>query len=183
MLHRDVLKLLFPAEIAGDFEADIALEGVQLDTSQERSDALLSEIFADMSAELLAAWERVCGFVYDPGDPVAVRQERVLRKLREKGALSKAYYMAQAQERGAEITIDETPCKPFKCGSRCGDHLYVKEAIFVWKADVLHTDFVPFRCGSRCGERILWWDRQDGLVSMLRDRKPAHTHLLIGYVE
>jgi len=171
--HRDVLRLLFPVEMGGDFEKDLELEGKLLDEAQARAEELLREIFPDTANELLSEWERVCGLTPGASDPLALRRERVIQKLRELGRLDRAYYVALAATMGFAISIEELPPNVEGHG---------EESIFIWRIHVAGTPVYYFRAGeSRAGERLCWWPAATALEGLFQDIKPAHTQLIFAY--
>lgn len=176
MSHRDALKLLFPLELAGVFEADLALEGASLDDAQERAEKLLLEVFADRADELIADWERVCGLTPLAADTLQKRRDRVVAKLRERGSLYLAYYVAIALTLGYEITIEELPA------NAAGFEEYGEGSIFIWRITVADSEVYYFRAGeSEAGERLLDWNDDNALEDMFEDIKPAHTLLIWAY--
>jgi len=181
MNHADILKLLFPVELQGGFDADSAMEGKQLDAAQTSAETLLKEMFPEASLNLLSSWERVCGLSPAPNEPIQSRRDHVVQKLREHGGLSRAYYIALAAAMGYTITIEEL--LPFMCGwDRCGDPLYVSEVRWIWRVNVSGYPIYHFRAGqSAAGERLLWWPTQAALENILTDLKPAHTHIIFNY--
>jgi uncharacterized protein YmfQ (DUF2313 family) len=180
MKHADVLKLLFPIDLGGDFEADIETEGTQLDKAQISAEALLREMFADQAYQLLPSYERVYDLQPGADDPLQVRTVAVLDKIREEGGLSRSYFIALAARMGISITIDEFV--PFMAGwGRAGDHLNDYDIIWVWRANLPEVNVIDFRAGaSTAGERLGWW-RTGILESILEDLKPAHTLLIFAY--
>lgn len=181
MLHKDALKLLFPIELQGDFEKDIELEGEYLDNAQSRAEQLMEEMFPDAAYELLRDWERVCGLVPGADDPMLLRRDKVIKKLRELGGLSRAYFINLASSLGYTITIEEL--RPFMAGwGRAGDTLYIYESIWIWRVKVSGQALYYFRAGqSAAGERLLWWPAQSALEDVLKDLKPAHTYVIFDY--
>jgi uncharacterized protein YmfQ (DUF2313 family) len=181
MLHKDTLKLLFPVEIQGSFEKDIEIEGKHLDNAQSRAEQLLKEMFPDQSHELLPDWERVCGLTPSADDPLQLRRDRVIKKLRELGGLSRAYFINLAASWGYTISIEEL--RPFMAGwNRAGDTLYVYESIWIWRVKVSGQPLYYFRAGqSVAGERLLWWQAQTVLENILNELKPAHTYVIFDY--
>jgi uncharacterized protein YmfQ (DUF2313 family) len=164
MLHKDSAKLLFPLELGGIFDDDIALEGAILDEAQSRAEELFNEMFPDGSTTLLAAWERMCGIVPAEGASLQTRRNAVLKQLRYLGGQSRAYFIALAADAGWTITIDEL--QPFRAGiNRCGDTLYVEAIRFVWRVNVF--------------DRATWAD--EDLETLLNDLKPAHTYVIFNY--
>jgi uncharacterized protein YmfQ (DUF2313 family) len=181
MSHRDTLKLLFPIELQGDFEKDIELEGKHLDAAQSNAERLLNEMFPNQSYELLPDWERVCGLTPGSDDTLQLRQEMVVRKLRELGGLSRAYFIQLAVSIGYTITIEEL--LPFMAGiGRAGDALYVEAVIWIWRVKIAGQSLYYFRAGqSSAGERLLWWLPQAALENILNELKPAHTFIIFDY--
>ena len=181
MGNRDVLKLLFPAEIVGGFDADIELEGKQLDNAQASAERLLWEYFPDNALDLLGAWERVCGLVPAADAPLQMRRNAVIKKLQALGGLSKAYFIGLAASLGWTITIDEF--LPFMSGwNRAGDTLYEAAVLWIWRVNVPGQAVYSFRAGvSAGGERLAWWIPNTDLEEMFNDLKPAHTAVIYNY--
>lgn len=181
MTHEESLRLLFPVELSGVFEDDIALEGTVLATAQADGETLLTEMFPDEAHDTLAEWERVCGIISESGHPLQYRRNAVLEKLRERGELSKTYFIAVAAIHGWTITIDEY--LPFMAGwNRCGDRLYEEGVRWVWRVNVADTSAYYFRTGvSGAGERLSGWIANTTLEDMFEDLKPAHTALIFNY--
>jgi uncharacterized protein YmfQ (DUF2313 family) len=181
MSHKDVLKQLFPLELGGMFDADTALEGKALDTAQARAEGLLRQIFADMAAELLPDWERVCGLTPGSSDPLQLRQLMVVKKLRELGDIKSPDFVALAAALGFTVTIVQlTPCM---CGwSRCCDRLYTTDIWWIWQINVLGTPSYYFRSGqSAAGERLSWFPAATALETLFNDIKPADVWLWFVY--
>jgi uncharacterized protein YmfQ (DUF2313 family) len=181
MNHNDALNLLFPIEIGGVFAADLLLEGKQLDEAQASAETLLREMYGDTAYDLLAAWERVCALMPEDDAPLQSRRDAVVKKLRELGGLSRAYFIALAASRGWTITIDEF--QPFMAGiNSAGDMLQEIEVIWIWRVNVSGYAVYSFRSGlSAAGERLTWWIANSELESMFNDLKPAHTAVIFNY--
>lgn len=181
MTHKDVLKLLFPIELSGDFDKDIELEGGFLDAAQERVEDLLKEIFVDQSYELIADWERVCGLTPNADDTMQIRRERIINKIRERGGLSRAYFIDIISAFGYIITIEEY--MPFMAGcGRAGDAVYTQKVIYVWRVKAPSQTLYYFRAGqSAAGERLLWWPNIQNLEDIMNELKPAHTYIVFNY--
>lgn len=180
MNHADILNLLFPAEIGGEFAADIELEGAVLDAAQVSAEDVLKEMFADTTYRLLTAYEYTYGLTPGDDDPLQVRRKALLRKMRELGGLSRAYFIALAASYGIEITIDEFT--PFMCGwNRASDPLNPEEVIWLWQVNAPETTEYFFRAGeSVSGEHLGWW--KAGILEDIFDElKPAHTKLRFTY--
>lgn len=182
MNYADTLKLLFPLELTGVFEDDIALEGGQLDNAQASAEALLKEMFADQTYALLTDWERVCGLTPAVDEPLQSRRDAVIRKLRELGGLSRPYFIALAASIGWTITIDEL--QPFMCGwGRCGDRLNIEDSRWIWQVNAATPSYYAFRSGLSCsGERLGWAPGAGILETLFNELKPAHTYVVFNYV-
>ncbi len=138
-------------------------------------------MFPDQSYELLCCWERVCGLVPGANDTLQMRRDAVIRKLRERGGISKKYFIDLAATMGYTIRIEEL--KPFMAGiGRAGDTLYVKESIFIWRIKVSGKSLYYFKAGqAAAGERLLWWPDQSVLENLFNELKPAHTYIIFDY--
>jgi uncharacterized protein YmfQ (DUF2313 family) len=177
--HSEVLTWLFPLGLTGVFAVDAAIEGEPLDAIQARAEQLLGEMFPDNTYELLMDWERVCGLKPASGEPLQSRRDAVITKLRERGSLSRSYFVGLATAMGYMITIDEL--QPFMCGWGCGgDTVYIPQVRFIWRVNILDEPMFSFRAGqSATAERLLWWPVEAPLIRLFRDLKPAHTYVLI----
>ncbi len=173
MSHKDVLRQLFPIELGGVFEDDIALEGKQLDDAMSRAESLLGEIFADIANETIMDYERVYGLTPVDTDTLQVRRDRVVAKMRARGALSRPYYVMLAATMGYDITIEQLAPNA---------ETYGPESIFIWRIVAHDTPTYYFRAGeSEAGERLLDWLDDNALEGMFEDLKPAHTQLIWAY--
>lgn len=182
MGHSETLRLLFPAEIVGVFDDDLLLEGKQLDMAQDSAEILLSEMYPDRAYDLLPDWERVCGLSPQADAPLQSRRDAVLRKLRERGGLSRAYFIDLAASFGWVITIDELSA--FMAGwNRAGDPVYLEGVRWIWQINVFSGSVYSFRSGlSVAGERLAWWVENDVLEALFEDLKPAHTAVFFRYI-
>ena len=174
MSHKDILKQLFPFELGGVLDQDIEIEGGLLDHALARSDKLMQEIFPDTADELISDWERVLAIIPGSTDPLQLRRDRVVTKLRKRGGLSIAYFTALALEWGYVITIEELTANTDGYGA---------EGVFRWRVTVHNSiGIYYFRAGqSRAGERLLWWIAQTGIEGLFEDLKPAHTMVIFQY--
>jgi uncharacterized protein YmfQ (DUF2313 family) len=181
MLHSDVLKLLMPLDIAGIFSADAAVEGGALDAALASADVLLQEMFPAGSYQLLAEWERVVGVVPGLDDLVQIRQQRVVRKLRELGDIKKPYYVTLAASLGYEIHIQEylPPMAGWMCA---GDEVLPVDdptVLFVWNIHIANQPVSYFQVGtSAMGERLCDWQDATELLALLEELRPAHVLFL-----
>ena len=173
MSHKDVLKLLFPIELGGVFDGDIAIEGDHLDAVQVRVEQLLREAFPQSCNELIADWERVCGLTPDSADTLQMRQARVIAKLRERRGLSLPYFVSLADDFGYTVTFEELPAGTEGCGD---------EGIFRWRVTFTGTPLYWFRSGqSRAGERLVDGPVATALEGLFTELKPAHTQIIFAY--
>ena len=174
MKHKDVLKLLFPLELIGDYAADVDLDGKYLDEAQTSAEVLLREMLPQSAGNTITEWERVCGVSPDEGDTLQTRQLRVIAKLRERGSLSLAYFQSLADAMGYTCTIEEL--RPNT------DGLGV-EGIFRWRITFTGSNLVYFRAGqSRAGDRLVTGTVASALEGLFTDIKPAHTQVIYAYV-
>lgn len=173
MKHADVLKLLFPLELTGVFDADIELEGKQLDDAQTSADLLLREMMPQSAGVSITDWERVCGLSPDDDDTLQTRQLRVIAKLRERGSLSLPYFGALAADMGYTASVEELLANTDGLGD---------EGIFRWRITFTGTPLVYFRAGqSRAGDRLVDGPVVDALEGLFEDLKPAHTQVIFAY--
>ncbi len=182
MDNADVLKLLFPLpELGGVFQDDIDLEGRELDAVQTSAEQLLKEMHPDTAYYLLDSWERVYKLTPSSDDPLQVRRDAVIQKMRARGGLSRAYFIALAAVYGWTITIDEL--QPFMCGwNCCGDSLYIEGVRWIWRVNVSGQAVYSFKAGlSAAGERLTWWVADTVLESLFTELKPAHTYVIFHY--
>lgn len=181
MNHSDTLKLLFPIELSGIHDADMAIDGAALDAAQISAQKLLSEMFPDTSSDLIASWERVAEITPETGATLQARQNAIIAKLRRHGGLSRQYFIDLAVDMGWTITIDEY--LPFMCGwNRCGDSLYENQCRWIWRVNVPGYAVYRFRAGmSAAGERLTWWFSNSTLEELFENLKPAHTYVIFNY--
>jgi uncharacterized protein YmfQ (DUF2313 family) len=176
--NADALKLLLPVTLAGDFPADLELEGKHLDSAQTRAEDLLQESFANSAYDLLARWESVYGLPVSPDDPLQVRQDRVLQKMRELGRLDRAYFIQMAAAYGFTVWIDEL--HPLMAGwGYCGDELGDDDSDWCWRVWVVDSNGYFFRAGESCAGECLSYSYDQFLLDLLNELKPAHTFVEI----
>lgn len=181
MSHKDALALLFPVELGGVEADDITVEGKTLDDVESQSNQLLREMFPDMTYMLLTSWERVLGLVPGPDATLQSRRDHIIAKIRERGGLSRAYFISLAAALGYAITIDEL--QPFMAGwGRAGDPLYIEAVRFVWRVNITGQPVYYFRTGLSCAsERLLSWLPVTAIEDLFRDLEPAHTFAIFNY--
>lgn len=181
MLHSDVLRLLMPVELGDSSRADLEREGALLDEVVLRDGDLLREMFADVAVETLAEWERVYGLTPGADDPVQLRQERLVNKIRSIGDIKAPHLVAVAAALGYPVTIEHLA--PFMAGcNRCGDAIYSDTIWWQWKVSVSGSPAYYFRAGqSVAGERLSWYPTATDLEHILNDLKPADVYLWFVY--
>lgn len=120
MKHSDILKQLFPIELGGVFDADIAIEGKHLDEAMNAIVELSHEIFPDTATKSLDDWERLLAIASNSSSSTPQRRQIIIAKLNETGGLSRAYFINLAALLGFEIEIEES-AGFFECGiDMCG---------------------------------------------------------------
>ena len=173
MFHKNALKLLFPVELTGVFDDDIAIEGNQLDAAQADAELLLREMLPQSCVDTIADWERVYGCTPAVADTLQMRQTRVIARMRERGGLSLPYFAALAAAMGYTFTIEEL---------LAGTGGYGAEGIFRWRVTFTGTPLYYFRAGqSRAGERLVDGPVATALEGLFTDLKPAHTMVIFAY--
>jgi len=171
--HSDVLKLLFPLELTGDYAADTDLEGAQLDAAQVNAELLLREMMPQSASDTITDWERVCGLTPADTDTLQMRQARVVAKLRSHGGLSIPFFTALAADFGYTVTIEELLANTGGYGA---------EGIYRWRITFTGTPLYYFRAGqSRAGERLVTGPLATALEGIFTDLKPAHTQVIFAY--
>lgn len=182
--HKHTIKMLMPVELGDTHEMDMEFEGKHLDLAQESAVRLLANCFADSAFELLDDWERTLGIVPPEGASIPARTSACVLKLRERGGLSKAYFINLAEAMKYEIKIEER--WPFMAGvSGAGDRLYIEEIIWCWRVDVQNTEtpMFDFRAGiNMAGDPLLSFGIQE-IETLFNDLKPAHTFVYFTYPE
>lgn len=175
MLHSEALKLLIPLRLDGDFEGDLVAEGTVLDRSAADAEALLAELFPTGAYETLVSWERVYGLAPGQEDPLQLRRNRVVQKMREQGRLDPAYFVGLAAALGFTIVIEEL--HPLMAGwGHAGDELGDDDSDWCWRVWYSEADNgYYFRAGeSEAGEHLSY-GYFAVLQDLFNDLKPADT--------
>ncbi len=200
MSHKDVLKLLFPADLGGAFDADLDIEGAHLDTVQADADILHQEVYPDQTTLLLHAWERVCGLSPSAGEPVESRRAKVLKQLTRLGGLSVPYFVSIANDLGYGIVIEElsafmsgwsaaadmtnavrSMAGAFVAGSGLTSF---QDVLFTWRVWVTVASLYRMSAGvGAAGDRLMYFTGSPEVEAALQDLKPAHTLLMFAYRE
>lgn len=183
MSAETTLRLLFPIELEGDHLADLQHDALHLDTAKKRGEDLLGEMFADKTTGLLRDWETALGLTPGTDDPLQLRRNMLVRKLRERGGLSIPYFMMLAEALGYEIEIIEPV--PFMAGwAAAGGELFSADVIYQWGVKIFNQPVYKFRVGeSTAGERLAWWNSQSLLEDLFTELKPAHTYVYFSYID
>lgn len=145
---------------------------------------VLNEFYAQSTRELLAEWELEYGLPDKCRALGATYEERIqdlLQKIRTIGGQSKEYYITLMRGLGIEITIDEYDV--FRAGRNvCGDRLYSKDWLYVWKVNCMSDRQYVFRTDKNvCGDRLRWWKSNAIVECIINQLKPAHTYVIFGY--
>ena len=179
MIHKDVLKVLFPVpDVGGDFDADVTIEGSYLDALKTSAESLLLELFPDTcTAATISDWERIYGIVPESGAALADRRLAVIQKKRLRRKLTRAYFVILAAAVGYTIEIEEIPPLSAEYGG-------TQSTIYVWRVHVPigAKTLTYFTAGdSSAGDRLMDWEDEGVLESLFGALKPAHTHVYFVY--
>lgn len=180
-VNKDTLRLLFPVELGGDHDADLALDAKHLDIAQASAETLLTEMFPDTTSQLLADWERVLGITPGADDPLQYRRDRVVQKIREKGGLSIPYFIRLAESLGSVVEIVEPV--PFMSDWGCADdELFDETVVYQWGLKIYNQPIYEFCADTSCAdELLLWFNEQTVLEELFKQLKPAHTYVYFSY--
>lgn len=176
MLHSDALKLLIPVTLTGQFAADLAVEGTELDTAAANAELLLAELFPNSAYETLEAWERVYGITTGQDDPLQLRQNRIIQKMRDLGRLDRGYFIAMAAAFGYAIVIEEL--SPFMPGwSAAGEELGDDGSDWCCRVWYTETSGYYFRAGESSAGEYLSYSYFTVMRDALNELKPADTFI------
>lgn len=174
MLHKDALKLLMPIYLGEISNADLDLEGKQLDQAQAQADQLLLEMFPGTAYDLLERWENTYGVPAQPGDSLQTRRNRVIQKMRELGRLDRPYFIALAAGLGITITIEEL--HPLMAGwGYAGDELGDDDSDWCWRVWITDHPGAYFRAGESVAGELLSDNYTPILEEIFNRLKPADT--------
>lgn len=177
MLHSDALRLLTPLEVGGVDAIDRAVKGAQLDLAAAGSDTMLAEAFPATAYITLEQWERAYALFPAVDDPLQVRQNRIIAKMREIGRLDRQYFIDLAAAMGYPIVIDEL-C-PFMAGWGCaGDELGDDDSDWCWR--VWYSESAAgyyFRAGESAAGECLSYTYFTALQALFEELKPADTFI------
>lgn len=175
MLHSDALTLLLPITLGGTFGIDLAIEGAALDRAGADGEILLAELFPTGAYETLADWERVYGLVPEIDDPLQLRRNRIVQKMRDLGRLDIAYFVSLAAALGYAIVIEEL--HPFMAGwGYAGEELGDDDSDWCWRVYYTEADNAYcFRAGESEAGECLSYSYITALQELFEDLKPADT--------
>lgn len=175
MLHSDALKLLLPITLGGTFGIELAIEGAALDRAADDGEILLAELFPSGAYETLADWERVYGLAPAADDPLQLRRNRIVQKMRDLGRLDIAYFTGLAAALGYTVVIEEL--HPFMAGwGYTGEELGDDDSDWCWRVYIADSgDGYYFRAGESEAGECLSYSFITVLIELLRDLKPADT--------
>jgi uncharacterized protein YmfQ (DUF2313 family) len=154
----------------------------ELERVDARGDDLLSQVFPDVTTELLDAWERVTGLpdTCSAGitRTVAQRQTAVVAHLAQNAEPTAAFLVSAAAGIGYAITI--TPRHAHRCGGNCGLPLGGTDWDFTFVIALTSgASLVSYaHCGDPCGSRLAVYTSTD-LLCLIGHLKPAHTVMFI----
>lgn len=187
--HASLLRRLMPPvsydTTAPNLGADLSAEGAALDVAQSALSMIPeAAIPSAASVQFLPDWEQLLAIVPSADATLQQRVAIVIAKLNETGGLSIPYFVQLAASLGFTVRIEEP--QPFRVGvNRCGDAIYIRDIIFVWRVLVDGSPEISyrFRVGrSATGERLLSFSTPV-LEDLFRDLKPAHTYVSFLYHE
>ncbi len=187
------LRALLPRGLAWTFSHDGVfmrlLRGLSAVMSRIAARGLLiitKEQIPGTTEEMFEEWEKELGL------PEECRPERqtfeqrrydILYKYNLVGGQSRGYFIGIGKLLGLNLTIEEF--KPFRVGENtCGEPIQGEEWYFVWRVLWLSTRIAVFRVGiDTAGTPLRSWVTNYALECILNRLKPAHTHVIVAYVD
>ena len=158
----------------GHFEGDLVVEGFALDRVSASTEVLLAELFPTGAYETLTDYERVYGLAPGQDDPLQLRRNRIIQKIRERGRLDQEYFVELGAAMGFSIVIDEL--HPFMSGwGFAGDELGDEDSDWCWRVYYSEEGAYIFRAGDSAAGENLSYCFADLLVQAFNDLKPADT--------
>lgn len=102
--------------------------------------------------------------------------------MKERGSLTKEYYINLVKKNGYTITIQEL--RPFMCGwDYAGSEILAYESIFIFRVYIFNHKAYYFRAGESCaGERLTYLRRNGDIETLINNLKPAHTYVKYIYI-
>lgn len=184
--HGDLLRALLPPVSYDAGAHGVATACTLTGLALDRADVAASNTLRGLSPFSSPAWFGAYEEVYNlPHACVAglggldARVAGLARALRERGGISRAYYLWLAQVYGYAVTIKEY--RPFTAGSRAGEPLSNGAWRYVWVVQAAQTPVRTFRAGRSCaGEPLRSWG-DTGFECLFRDAAPAHTLIHFSY--
>jgi uncharacterized protein YmfQ (DUF2313 family) len=179
MGHKDPLKMLFPLDLGGVFDSDIAIEGAHLDAVQGRIQDLRGEMHPDTANETLSDWENRYGIIPIDGATIDVRRMVVAQQRRLRGRLDIQYFIDLAAKLGFIADIEEIP-------PNFGTYGGTPSTIHVWRMHITNSPqtLTFFTAGdSSSGDLLQDWGTEATAVleAVISAMKPGHTHVYFIY--
>ena len=146
---------------------------------------LLTDILPNTTFNLLPDWERVAGLpdiCSVLGSSITIRRASLLEKLVTKPNLNVTEFERIGETFGATITVEELD--QTRADAIVGLDTSGGKWRFVWWIGIpLSADLRYLRMTSRVNERFATFERNTELECRLENAAPAHTHLVVGYVD
>ncbi len=184
---------LLPRGLAWTFQPDgvfmgllRGLSGIMHRLASRALNIIRKEQFPGTTEEMSAEWETELGL------PDACRPDRqtfeqrrcdIIAKYNETGGQSRNYFLSIGKLLGMDFTIEEF--RPFRVGENtCGQPIQDAQWNFVWRVIWLPTRITVFRVGlDTAGTPLRSWVTSAALECLLNRLKPAHTHVIVAYVD
>ena len=189
--YREQLHALLPTGPAWSPDSgtvlDDLLDAIASQMSEvDRSVAnLLNDIRPNTTFNLLPDWERVVGLpdiCSVLGSTITIRRASLLEKLVTKPTLNASEFERIGRVFGATITVEELD--QARADAIVGLDTSGGKWRFVWWIGIpLSADLRFLRMTSRVNERFATYTRNTELECRLENAAPAHTHLVVGYVD
>lgn len=175
MSHSQALQALIPLELGAVQQADVVVEGRQLDRSEADATLLLREMFPDNTVDYLTTWEKLLGVIPASDAKRSERINEILYRLRSLGRLDIQFFIDIAATVGYAITIIEL--KPLMAGwAQSGQEVMAEYVRWIWCVTISDGFTQYARAGAAAaGEPIEWYRDKRHLDDIFNDLKPAHT--------
>jgi len=159
MSHYHSLKALFPIDLGPLSDAEMQVEGSQLDSALMQTESLTKEFFSATATNTLEQWEREYAIPASPEKTIEDRRMAINARMLERAGMSTRYFVDVAWALGYEIEITESP-QPFRAGiSKAGDRVYAPGVLWEWTVLVVNAHEAP------------------ELVELFNDLNPPHLRL------
>ena len=189
--YRDQIHALLPSGRAWPEESDTTLDALvramasQVAEVDRSASNLLTDILPNTTFNLLPDWERIAGLpdiCSVLGSSITIRRASLLEKLVTKPNLNVTEFERIGDTFGTTITVEELD--QTRADAIVGLDTSGGKWRFVWWIGIpLSADLRYFRMTSRVNERFATFERNTELECRLENAAPAHTHLVVGYVD